>query len=516
MRYLMPLVLIALGCRLTYQLPVSPNKKVEKPEDKENEVEDKEEAGNVLEYHRYLKEVIQVLESDNDFRDKLDNADEADIRSGKIADELHFVNHNVRTALDELKRDELERLRHLVTKENQFREGLDFDHLKIAEHVDHTNAHSFEANDLKKLIIKTTKDLAEADKKRREMFKKYEMQRKYEEQQKLQGMNDLERKKYEDELTLMKEKHKKHEPLHHPGSKQQLEEVWEKQDHMEDQDFNPKTFFHLHDLDGNGFWDQDEVKILFLKELDKLYQQEASQNELLKRHEEMERMREHVFAEADENKDGLISYEEFLQQTKRPDFQNDEGWEGLDEQQIFSPQEYEAFERRKQEEIQKMISKGMPSHPADGVAEHHGEFPPQYAHAPSPQGVNPAHDYVPHAEARIVDPNSLHQAQLQSQHNQQPHTLHEVHLQQQYPGQVSHNLQGQPINDQVHPQQVLQQYQQQQSSHQQQQQQQQQQHQEQNIHGQPAQQSQQNYQSAKVPIQRQEVHGNSIQGVEKH
>lgn len=37
-----------------------------------------------------------------------------------------------------------------------------------------------------------------------------------------------------------------HSQLHHPGSKQQLEEVWEKQDHMEDQDFDPKTFFYLH------------------------------------------------------------------------------------------------------------------------------------------------------------------------------------------------------------------------------------------------------------------------------
>lgn len=36
------------------------------------------------------------------------------------------------------------------------------------------------------------------------------------------------------------------EQLHHPGSKQQLEEVWEKQDHMENQEFNPKTFFYLH------------------------------------------------------------------------------------------------------------------------------------------------------------------------------------------------------------------------------------------------------------------------------
>ncbi len=34
--------------------------------------------------------------------------------------------------------------------------------------------------------------------------------------------------------------------VHHPGSKQQLEEVWEEQDHMNKNDFNPKTFFVMH------------------------------------------------------------------------------------------------------------------------------------------------------------------------------------------------------------------------------------------------------------------------------
>lgn len=52
-----------------------------------------------------------------------------------------------------------------------------------------------------------------------------------------------------------------------------MEEVWEKQDHMDGQDFDPKTFFMLHDLDGNNFWDETEVKTLFVKELDKVYQQ---------------------------------------------------------------------------------------------------------------------------------------------------------------------------------------------------------------------------------------------------
>lgn len=37
-------------------------------------------------------------------------------QSGQIARELHFVDHNVRTKLDELKRRELERLRHFALK----------------------------------------------------------------------------------------------------------------------------------------------------------------------------------------------------------------------------------------------------------------------------------------------------------------------------------------------------------------------------------------------------------------
>lgn len=45
---------------------------------------------------------------------------------------------------------------------------------------------------------------------------------------------------------MQQEKHNKHEKIHYPGHKQQLEEVWEKQDHMEGQNFDPKTFFMMH------------------------------------------------------------------------------------------------------------------------------------------------------------------------------------------------------------------------------------------------------------------------------
>lgn len=37
-----------------------------------------------MEYHRYLKEVVQALESDPEFRAKLEKADEDDIRVSLI------------------------------------------------------------------------------------------------------------------------------------------------------------------------------------------------------------------------------------------------------------------------------------------------------------------------------------------------------------------------------------------------------------------------------------------------
>lgn len=50
---------------------------------------------------------------------------------------------------------------------------IDRDHLKILDHghIDHDNQHTFEIEDLKKLILKTSKDLEEADRARREEFK---------------------------------------------------------------------------------------------------------------------------------------------------------------------------------------------------------------------------------------------------------------------------------------------------------------------------------------------------------
>lgn len=112
-------------------------------------------------------------------------------------------------------------------------------------------------------------------------------------------------------------------------------------------------------MDGNGYWDEIEVKALFIKELDKVYQSGLPEDDMRERAEEMERMREHVFEETDTNRDGLISFQEFLEQTNRDEWNKDPEWETVDEKPQYTHEEYLEFEKRRQEEIQRMIAQGL-------------------------------------------------------------------------------------------------------------------------------------------------------------
>ena len=137
--------------------------------------------------------------------------------------------------------------------------------MKMPGHIDVSN-HRFDVEDLKKLIKTTTNDLEEADKKRREDFKKYEMEKKFEKEERLKHITDDEaREKEKQKMAELEKKHKDHEKLNHPMTKDQLEEVWEEQDHMAPEDWDPKTFFAMHDLNGDGFWEEDELKVSYIK-----------------------------------------------------------------------------------------------------------------------------------------------------------------------------------------------------------------------------------------------------------
>jgi hypothetical protein len=46
-----------------------------------------------------------------------------------------------------------------------------------------------------------------------------------------------------------------------------MEEVWEKVDKLEADQFSPKAFFKLHDINGDGLLDDAEIEAIMLKEV---------------------------------------------------------------------------------------------------------------------------------------------------------------------------------------------------------------------------------------------------------
>merc|ERR1712038_926629 len=349
-----------------------------------------------IEYNRYLQEVVQVLESDPEFRKKLEDSDVEKIRDGSIAEELKFVDHNLRTKLDDVKRKEVDRLRKLAVKQYENNKGINREEMKMPGHIDVSN-HRFDVEDLKKLIKTTTNDLEEADKKRREDFKKYEMEKKFEKEERLKHITDDEaREKEKQKMAELEKKHKDHEKLNHPMTKDQLEEVWEEQDHMAPEDWDPKTFFAMHDLNGDGFWEEDELKVLFQKELDKAYDPNAPEDDMKERAEGSERMREHVMKETDANKDRMISFDEFFDQTKKEEFnKHDETWDGVDDiDDDYSDEEFAQFEHERQAEIQAMLDKGQvpPGYPYFGEVPEGGapyQLPQKVGSIPGQEAFDP-------------------------------------------------------------------------------------------------------------------------------
>ncbi|KAK2509944.1 hypothetical protein MC885_014780 [Smutsia gigantea] len=303
-----------------------------------------------LYYHRYLQEVINVLETDGHFREKLQAANAEDIKSGKLSRELDFVSHHVRTKLDELKRQEVSRLRMLLKAKMDAEQepNIQLDHLSLLkqfEHLDPQNQHTFEARDLELLIQTATRDLAQYDAAHHEEFKRYEMLKEHERRRYLESLGEEQRKEAERKLEEQQRRHREHPKVNVPGSQAQLKEVWEELDGLDPNRFNPKTFFILHDINSDGVLDEQELEALFTKELEKVYDPKNEEDDMREMEEERLRMREHVMKNVDTNQDRLVTLEEFLASTQRKEFgDTGEGWETVEMHPAYTQEELKRFE----------------------------------------------------------------------------------------------------------------------------------------------------------------------------
>lgn len=341
------LVLLSLWL-CSQSVPISVDKTKEKPQEEELEPPQSAETG--LHYDRYLREVIEYLEKDPHFKEKLKNANMDDIKQGKLSKELDFVHHNFRTKLDEVKREEMNRLRMLIKVKHDVKggNGRKLDHqalLKQFDHLNHMNPNTFEVEDLDRLIQSATKDLENFDKERHDEFKKYEMTKEHERRERLNSMNEAERKTEEQHYEELRKKHADHPKVNHPGSEDQLKEVWQESDGLDPDNFDPKTFFKMHDSNGDGFFDESELEALFTRELDKVYNPENEEDDMVEMEEERLRMREHVMNEVDTDKDRLVSLAEFMAATKKEEFLEKDEWETLEQNPLYSEDDLKQYEQ---------------------------------------------------------------------------------------------------------------------------------------------------------------------------
>ncbi|CAB3399881.1 unnamed protein product [Caenorhabditis bovis] len=375
-------------------------------------------------YSKYLEEVVQILESDPKFYERLRGMNETDIKKGNIADHIDDLDSAVFDKLHKAKFAEIERLREQIAKQIEADGGAH--NVKMPEHLDVQNFEKFHKEDLRKLIQKTVADMEAIDQERKEKFKQYKLQKKAEEDHRLAQMTPEEREKVRRKAEEAMKRHNQHENLKHPGSRDQLEEVWEESDHLEKDQFNPRTFFALHDLNGDGYWNDAELEALFQIELEKMYNETNPDDDPKERLEEMYRMREHVSKQMDTNGDRLISLQEFLADTEAQTPNKDEGWKDLGQEQIYTDEELQAFEKEYAAKNgwgenaylgkEVVIPRSDEQHPAQNQQQ-------QYQHQQPPQQqqqVPPAHQPVHPAQQVQQQPPVQQQAPPQQQQQQQP------------------------------------------------------------------------------------------------
>jgi len=309
-----------------------------------------------IEYERYMREVLATLEDDEYFAAKLNETDNKNI--WEIGSHLQFVANEVRSKLNELKRNEMGRLRMLHkkmeslerkekgNKKADFRDG--FAKQNLVGHVDHSNHEIFGRRDIENLIEQSSSDLKTIKRQKKKEFKQYEMKKELLRRKRLTGLSQEERQEIEKRTRESQARHRDHPALHEPGHEAQLKEVWDEE--HEDQEFNPKTFFIEHDLNGDGLLDEEEVETLFLKEVAKMYSRSNDDDDMVEAYHEMYKMAVYTVHEVDKDNDGFLSMDEFIDHaTKNPNFSRDEKWKALDETQVFTEEEYLEFEREFEE-----------------------------------------------------------------------------------------------------------------------------------------------------------------------
>uniref|UniRef100_A0A0R3RLY6 EF-hand domain-containing protein n=1 Tax=Elaeophora elaphi TaxID=1147741 RepID=A0A0R3RLY6_9BILA len=308
-------------------------------EKRQREEVQKKEIAKYVKYMRYLETVLSILQATPQWKEAMQSMTQEEMRGGKIAEMVDKLEPHIIEQLAKAKILELQRL------EQEIRDQLDADggathNIKIPEHLDFNNWETFSQEDLRKLVVKIVADMDELERQRKQDFKQYEMKKKAEEDHRMAQMMEMEREQYIQQMEEQRQRHNIHEPLKHPGSRNQLKKVWEDTDKLDKDTYDPTTLFGLHDRNNDGYWSYDELNTIFLPEIEKL-----NNFSDLERLEELYRMRDHVMKQMDTDGDHRVSLAEFLADREAQEEKPDQGWEDISNKEQYTKEELEIFEK---------------------------------------------------------------------------------------------------------------------------------------------------------------------------
>lgn len=156
-----------------------------------------------------------------------------------------------------------------------------------------------------------------------------------------------------------KEIMRQHVPVHSPGSSEQFKRAWREDDEMEDDSFSMASLFKTHDYDSDGFLSADEIRALYYSELERAYPDHTDAEEKTRQLMDTE-MLGSILKRVDKDKDGKISFKEFVEYQPSPD----DSYEWTDEDDLPD------LEHAKDDKlIIEAVRKDLEQHPNDTASE---------------------------------------------------------------------------------------------------------------------------------------------------
>eukprot|EP00045_Choanoeca_perplexa_P006540 m.56007 g.56007 ORF g.56007 m.56007 type:complete len:533 (+) comp13676_c1_seq1:46-1644(+) len=355
--------------------------KIKRPAVDERRQARKEEFDS--EYQRYLDEMMQAMMDDPNLSEEIvRDLEESGSRSPlsqrdrelyDMAKAMH--KQGLRTELEEQERLLVERMRRTEKRKENLEEDIpvragdvsfgDKDENAFKNLDERSKKH------LKNIVEKRVRLMGHIDEERRKAFVEHMMKRELEFREELAQLKDEDQRKERIRVHDEEWETLKNSKGNQPGHKQQLEDVWRAEDGMAG-DLQPEVFFAIHDFNGDHQLDIKELEALFMREARNLHSVGGQEPDMDAVYEEMARMREAVMTEVDQDKDDMISRDEFLQLTALPQFEENESWKALFPE--FTDEELKSFEERVQKALKHKHTEHVDHRVAEAVRRHEDDM----------------------------------------------------------------------------------------------------------------------------------------------